>query len=512
MSEIVLGDLITWPEVGLQKAGSPFSASIASRPVSWVVNVGHGTPALPALRGDELVAISSSTLASLESTGGATLRQLFDLLTEQPISAVILDHVPQIEAPEQLTLLVGDPAFVVDAESILNREITRRRAELYRLGAGLARTLSSATLAGSDPDGFLTAAAEVSGMPMALVTSRGTMLGRSLGAPAFLPDPVIERELDEYGSEIPVRVKSNGRTWLVSSIESRVLPDGVRLALDAGDGASAELARLTIQQTVDALQLLFDRTGPPSVDKRDERERALRELLLGRLSPEDRRSIATLKGLDLRAGVRVFLLWDIDDIDLDRLRADPQVRVAPAGRSDAIGLVAANSMCLDELTAEGPQCGVLSAPVTIIQDLPPALSMIRDFEPLLRSDLVEKSVIALDDPVALGFHGLIFALNRSDSGSSNLLTNYVTAHLGMLQGQDRERESELQVSLKAYIESGAALGQAAESLGVHRNTLAYRLSRIRELTGHDLDDPKTRFRLQVAFQIQELLEHDLKSA
>ena len=33
---------------------------------------------------------------------------------------------------------------------------------------------------------------------------------------------------------------------------------------------------------------------------------------------------------------------------------------------------------------------------------------------------------------------------------------------------------------------------------MHRNTLKYRLQRIRQITGHDLSDPETCFNLQLA--------------
>jgi hypothetical protein len=36
------------------------------------------------------------------------------------------------------------------------------------------------------------------------------------------------------------------------------------------------------------------------------------------------------------------------------------------------------------------------------------------------------------------------------------------------------------------------------TLLLHRSTLRYRLQRIREMSGHDLDDPDTRFNLQLA--------------
>ena len=38
----------------------------------------------------------------------------------------------------------------------------------------------------------------------------------------------------------------------------------------------------------------------------------------------------------------------------------------------------------------------------------------------------------------------------------------------------------------------------AEALGVHRNTVLYRLERVKTVTGYDLGDAETRFRLQLA--------------
>jgi purine catabolism regulator len=40
---------------------------------------------------------------------------------------------------------------------------------------------------------------------------------------------------------------------------------------------------------------------------------------------------------------------------------------------------------------------------------------------------------------------------------------------------------------------------------VHPNTLRYRLDRIREISGVDLEDPETRLNLAVALRVQALL-------
>ena len=47
--------------------------------------------------------------------------------------------------------------------------------------------------------------------------------------------------------------------------------------------------------------------------------------------------------------------------------------------------------------------------------------------------------------------------------------------------------------------------EAAAALGLHRHTVLYRLDRLRELLGGDLDVPATRLRLQLAVDMQKLL-------
>lgn len=65
---------------------------------------------------------------------------------------------------------------------------------------------------------------------------------------------------------------------------------------------------------------------------------------------------------------------------------------------------------------------------------------------------------------------------------------------------------DLVASLVVYARHGFRLARSAEALYIHPKTLAYRLGRIAGLTGLDLDDPQTRFRIQLAAQILALGE------
>ena len=70
--------------------------------------------------------------------------------------------------------------------------------------------------------------------------------------------------------------------------------------------------------------------------------------------------------------------------------------------------------------------------------------------------------------------------------------------LGTLVQYDAMHGSQLVATLTAYLDSGGTYDATADALSVHRSTLKYRLKRIREVSGHDLGDPDTRFNLQLA--------------
>jgi DNA-binding PucR family transcriptional regulator len=75
---------------------------------------------------------------------------------------------------------------------------------------------------------------------------------------------------------------------------------------------------------------------------------------------------------------------------------------------------------------------------------------------------------------------------------------FVRDWLGALLDYDARKQSELVRTLSVYLEQGGNYDATAEALVVHRNTLKYRLQRIRDLSGHDVNDPDSHFNLQLA--------------
>jgi sugar diacid utilization regulator len=93
----------------------------------------------------------------------------------------------------------------------------------------------------------------------------------------------------------------------------------------------------------------------------------------------------------------------------------------------------------------------------------------------------------------LGVYQVLATANDSAS-----LVHFVHEWLGALMDYDATHGSQLVLTLSEYLDRGGSYDATARALSVHRNTLKYRLRRIRDVSGHDLGIPDTQFNLQLA--------------
>jgi sugar diacid utilization regulator len=85
-----------------------------------------------------------------------------------------------------------------------------------------------------------------------------------------------------------------------------------------------------------------------------------------------------------------------------------------------------------------------------------------------------------------------------------LAERFVIDSIGpLLDTKSRNREQLLE-TLQAYLGSGS-VKDAATALNLHRHTVLYRLDKLRDLLGGDLDAPASRLRLQLALDLRKLL-------
>lgn len=84
--------------------------------------------------------------------------------------------------------------------------------------------------------------------------------------------------------------------------------------------------------------------------------------------------------------------------------------------------------------------------------------------------------------------------------------NVIPEELQNLFTYDKVHETELAKTLKRYLYLRNDINKTSSALHVHRNTLIYRLNKIRDLTEVEIDDPEVAWTFQLVFRVLELLE------
>jgi sugar diacid utilization regulator len=107
-------------------------------------------------------------------------------------------------------------------------------------------------------------------------------------------------------------------------------------------------------------------------------------------------------------------------------------------------------------------------------------------------------VTVFDD---LGIYQLL-----SDAADLSTVEELIRRWHGRLLDHDAQHGSQLVTTLGTYLDCGGRYDRTAESLFIHRNTLKYRLQRIREVSGLELGTPEVNFNLQLATRALRALQ------
>ena len=90
-------------------------------------------------------------------------------------------------------------------------------------------------------------------------------------------------------------------------------------------------------------------------------------------------------------------------------------------------------------------------------------------------------------------------------GDRPLARDIGTRALGPLEGETDASRARLEETLAAWLRHRGRTEQVAAALHVHPQTVRYRLGRLRELYGDALEDPDTRFELELALRSRALV-------
>lgn len=108
----------------------------------------------------------------------------------------------------------------------------------------------------------------------------------------------------------------------------------------------------------------------------------------------------------------------------------------------------------------------------------------------------------LDELVEYSSLGVYRLLSQLDNVPS--VQSFADQVIGPLIDYDRQHRSNLTETIGEYFNHHGNVSQTAEALFIHRNTLLYRLERIQDLTGHDLNQADMRLALQLALKLWKL--------
>ncbi len=112
-------------------------------------------------------------------------------------------------------------------------------------------------------------------------------------------------------------------------------------------------------------------------------------------------------------------------------------------------------------------------------------------------DLWKRSYVIFEE---LGIFQLLFCNSDPD-----MLPFIYQRNLGLLEQHDEEHDTDYINTLRCFLLSDCNLIETANRLYTHRNTIVYRIRKIKDLLGTELDNSSVKFDLLMSFYIKEYL-------
>lgn len=97
-----------------------------------------------------------------------------------------------------------------------------------------------------------------------------------------------------------------------------------------------------------------------------------------------------------------------------------------------------------------------------------------------------------------GIYRLLFDFNNTEE-----LTGIYQHTLGALLTYDANNNTELNLTLESYLDCDCNVTATAEKMNIHRNTIKYRIQKVREILNVDFGDYDQCFKLRLAYKIKK---------
>lgn len=103
----------------------------------------------------------------------------------------------------------------------------------------------------------------------------------------------------------------------------------------------------------------------------------------------------------------------------------------------------------------------------------------------------------------MGVYQILFTIEDKD-----LLENIYKEELKILIEYDKKHHTEFEKTLYYYLKYNASPQKIASVMYTHRNTINYRISKIKQLLNSSLETPEERFQYMLAFYIKKMLTYE----
>jgi PucR family transcriptional regulator, purine catabolism regulatory protein len=514
-------------------AGSPETT------ITWAVPVRAQPPAFADIYGGELALVSMDVLRGYNAK--LTLTEVIQNLAQVGIRAVatadsISESVATLAGDSQISLLqLPDDSSLARVERAVNSLIVNFTAQLTQRAMEIQRQLTRQAAENRDLNSLLQIIARATAKPVVIHDESGVMLAQVYPSVARRTQAAIPGRSMPYGQF---------QTWIeegASDTEGAIVPSPLGFT-----------TVLRVEKRVAGYLSLVDKPGPL-----DEFDRLVLTYGADVCAIELAKSKAIAFAVEQARGdwVQMWLSGTAADDDLLTIRAqqagfDPTspymvaVFRAATRQGTPLPLESLISLVRDDMTrrqingAVGQYVDVIVAIYPL--DSPAAAPRIRRLVDEVRVQLMGRSAsglvsVGLSRPVEklsqlresyreardavsialeLGdheqttFYGdlkLFQLLLALKDRNLDHLRRFYQDTLGRLVEQDERKQSDLIRTLNGFFSANGNLAKAAQDLDVHRNTLVYRLERISELTGMDLDDADNRLILHLALKVQRVL-------
>jgi purine catabolism regulator len=466
----------------------------AERDVGWVRVLKARVPAFDALETGDLAIIPGPALAVV-APGAAQVDELAVALARARVPAVLLvegdsgaeslEALGQAAATAGLTALRLDRVDPVALERSVIGFLVNRRAELDRRAADLEAQLARLALLGRGLDVLAAAIGQFLGRAIVIEGRRGDPIAVHAAADTPAAAAAIARYLGRPSSGAALRVPIPA-------------PDGEpgaggRLVL-LGDEAPNELERIAADRIAALLALELARDSAVR-QAREETRRG--DPLPGDGPPW----VVMLARQGAAEGPEDIAAREETRAELQLLASPRRLVLRGSSESLELRLVAA-------APADDP--GAMAIAERLASFLDRTVAVSRPFaEPGARPAAEAAARATLEAAELLADPPRIVRAARLPAYL--LLGNVRNLPDGLRQAREllgpvlvgrADLQRERLATLRAVLES-TSIGEAATRLGVHRNTVAYRVARLEKLADWDLSDPDLRFAVLLAARIMQ---------